>query len=257
MFNRIKTNLRIESSKLRRKLLAPRGMRELPPKYPQDFSRFTQRLWDQVNPYTMTSQPRIVNLEYAVRYIVKHGIAGDFVECGVGDGGSIMAVALILRDQGIAERNLYLFDTFSGMPLPGDDDISVFGKSAKRKYQNKFVDGASTWHNFPLQRVQENLRRTAYPEKHLFLIQGLVQDTLPITPIGAVALLRLDTNFYESTKAEMEHLFPKLAAGGILIVDDYYKWLGQRKAVDEYLDANGLRLFLLRVDDHCAMAIKP
>ncbi|MEM7468974.1 MAG: TylF/MycF/NovP-related O-methyltransferase [Pseudomonadota bacterium] len=253
----VKTNLGRESAKAVRKILAPKGVRELPPKYPQDFNNFTRKLWDQIEPYTMTSQARVANLEYATRYIATHNIPGDFVECGVGAGGSMMAVALTLLDEKISERRLLLYDTYEGMAKPTDKDVSVFGKPATRKWEKKTRDGNCTWHNFPLEDVQANLALTRYPSSKLEFHKGFVQDTLPHNDSDAIALLRLDTNLYESTVAECKHLFPKLQRGGVLIIDDYYRWLGQKEAVDEYLAENDIPMLLMRIDDHSAMGIKP
>jgi hypothetical protein len=250
-----RTNLSRESSKLVRKALAPSGVRELPLKYPQDFSPFTRDLWDKVSPYTMTSQARVANLERAVRYIVDNNIGGDFVECGVGAGGSIMAVAYTLRSLQIEDRRLLLYDTFEGMARPTAEDISILGKPATRKYERKTKDGECTWHNFPLDDVRANMARAQYPEDATFFYPGLVQDTLPANDSSEIALLRLDTNLYESTVVECAQLIPKMAPGGVLIIDDYFRWLGQQKAVDEYLNSAGLHMLLTRVDDHCAMGV--
>jgi len=251
-----KTNLGRESSKLVRKAFAPRGMRELPPKYPQDFSAFTRSLWDKVRPFTMTSQARVANLERAVRYIVEHDIEGDFVECGVGAGGSMMAIAYTLAALGVRDRRLLLYDTYAGMARPTAEDVSVLGKPATRKYARKTRDGECTWHNFPLEEVRANLQRTGYPNEHLAFVEGLVQDTLPANDSAGIALLRLDTNLYESTVVECARLMPKLVPGGVLIVDDYFRWLGQQRAVDEYLLDSGQRMLLTRIDDHGAIGVR-
>jgi len=251
-----KTNIARESSKLVRKALAPRGMRELPPKYPQDFSASTRELWDRVRPFTMTSQARVVNLERAVNYLIDRSIPGDFVECGVGAGGSMMAIAYTLLARGVDDRRLLLYDTFAGMARPTDEDISVFGKPATRKWDRKNVDGECTWHNFPLEQVKANMGRCAYPDTRVHFHKGLVQDTLPQNDSEAIALLRLDTNLYESTVTECRELIPKLSVGGVLIVDDYFRWLGQQKAVDEFLRENDQSMLLVRIDDHAAIGVK-
>jgi hypothetical protein len=231
-------------------------VRELPPKYPQDFSAFTRELWDKVRPYTMTSQARVANLERAVRYLVEHNIQGDFVECGVGAGGSMMAIAYTLAALGVQDRRLLLYDTYEGMARPTDEDVSVLGKPAARKYERKIKDGECTWHNFPLEDVRANMARTRYPDDAVFFVRGLVQNTLPANDSTAIALLRLDTNLYESTRVECGQLMPKLAVGGVLIIDDYFRWLGQQRAVDEYLRAHGQRMLLTRIDDHAAIGVK-
>ena len=250
------TNIVRESSKLVRKALAPRGVRELPLKYPQDFSPDTRALWDKVCHYTMTSQARIANLERAVRYIVENNIEGDFVECGVGAGGSMMAVAFSLLGLGVKDRRLLLYDTFEGMARPTAEDVSILGKPATRKYERKMKDGECTWHNFPLEDIRANMALTQYPSDAIFYYKGLVQDTLPSNDSTEISLLRLDTNLYESTVVECAQLMPKLQPGGVLIIDDYFRWLGQQKAVDEYLSESGVRMLLTRIDDHCAMGVR-
>ena len=250
------TNIRRETGKLFRKLLAPNGTRELPPKYPQDFSDFSKQLCETVLPYTMTSKERLVTIESATRYLLNNDIQGAFVESGVGAGGSMMAVAYTLLDLGIRDRDIYLFDTYAGMAEPTAPDVSIFGKSAKRKYDSKLQDGVSMWNYFPLAEVEANMRRTGYPDNQIKLVEGLVQKTLPNNDIEAIALLRLDTNLYESTKVEMAELFPKLSLGGVLIIDDYNRWLGQRKAVDDYIEEHSVGILLTRVDDHCVQGVK-
>ncbi len=253
----VRTNLVRESGKAYRKLMAPSGVRELPPKYPQDFGAFTRTLWDRVSPYTMTTQERVVNLEYAVRYIEGARISGDIVECGVGAGGSMMAAAWTLLELGSRERRIFLYDTYRGMAMPTAEDISVLGKPAKRKYERKMKDGQCTWHNYPLPDVRRNLEHTGYPADRLLFIEGFVQDTLPANDCERISLLRLDTNLYESTKAEMAYLWPKLATGGVFLIDDYFRWLGQKKAIAEYLAAHRVHMLMTRLDDHSAMGIKP
>jgi O-methyltransferase len=249
-------NIRRESSKAIRKIMAPPGTRELPPKYPQDFSSFSCDLWDKVAPHTMTSKERVINLEYAVRHIHTAGISGDCIECGVGEGGSMMVVAFTLIELGDTSRHLWLYDTYEGMAEPTAEDVSNLGKPAKRKYDRKVKDGKNTYFNYPIELVKENMRTTGYPETKISYPKGLVQDTLPDNSSDTIAILRLDTNYYESTCAEMQHLYPKLAVGGILLIDDYYRWRGQRKAIDEYLAGEGHHVFFSRIDDHSAIGIK-
>jgi len=255
-FRIVKTNLGRESSKLWRKFRAPAGMKELPPKYPQDFSEFSKQLLEQVRPCTMTSPERIITLEYAVRYLVKANIPGDLVETGVGAGGSMMAAAYTLLELHAGERDLYLYDTYAGMATPSDRDISILGKPAMRKYARKVKDGECTWHNYPIELVRDNMLKTGYDESRIKLVKGLVQDTLPGHGSSSIALLRLDTNLYESTCCEMEELFPKLSVGGVFIVDDYNRWIGQREAIDEYFDKHNINMLLTRIDDHAVQGTK-
>ena len=254
--SRLMTNARIELSKIFRKALAPSGVRELPPEFPQDFSNFSKHLWKSVRPYTMTSKERVFCIEQSIRYLVRFGIEGDIVECGVAAGGSMMAAALTLLELRHTGRHLCLYDTFAGMTEPTDEDISIFGKSAERQYRKRLKDGVCTWINVPLGQVQENFRKTGYPEDKVFFVEGPVEESLPTRCHEQIALLRLDTDWYESTKLELEYLFPRLVVGGVLILDDYNRWLGSRKAVDEYFRKRDIRMFLTRIDDHGVVGVK-
>ena len=89
------------------------------------------------------------------------------------------------------------------------------------------------------------------------MVKGKVEDTLPGHAPDHIAVLRLDTDWYASTKHEMEHLYPRLARGGVLIIDDYGHWAGSRQAVDEYLAEHGIHLLLNRTDYTGRMALKP
>jgi hypothetical protein len=245
------------SAKLKRELRRPFA-RKLPAQPPLDFSPFQKALLKRVRPYTMTSDERIAVLESAVRHVAKH-CPGDFVECGVAKGGSMMAIAYTLLELGITDRDLYLYDTFEGMPEPENADRGRFGEPAHRSWRKRRdAVGQSTWINHSLQEVRHNLAMTAYPGDRLHFVRGKVEDTLTVTPPAAgVALLRLDTDWYASTRAELAHLYPKLVPGGILIVDDYFRWQGARKAVDEYLIDNKIPLFLVRIDDCSVVGVKP
>jgi O-methyltransferase len=212
----------------------------------------------RVEPFTMTSPARLVGVMDAVRYIVANGIEGDFAECGVWRGGSMMAAALTLLECGDTSRRLHLFDTFEGMPAPTDADVSHTGRAARDMMAAlPRKDGHSVWCFASLEDVQQNLASTAYPEQRLHFVQGKVEDTIPVRAPEKLALLRLDTDWYDSTKHELEHLYPRLVAGGVLIIDDYGHWLGARRAVDEYFAKARVRPLLNRLDYTGRLAIKP
>jgi predicted O-methyltransferase YrrM len=251
-------------AKLKRELARPfRG--SAPPAIPLDFSPFQKTLLKKVRPYTMTSNERVAVLESAVRHVVAQNYPGAFVECGVAKGGSTMAMAYTLMELGAADRELYLYDTFEGMPEPEDVDRGRFGEAAARSWRKRRDDqGRSTWINYGEDEVRANLALTGYPEARLHFVKGKVEDTLPGAappgagaPPGAIALLRLDTDWYASTKAELDHLYPKLVRGGIVIIDDYFRWQGARKAVDEYVAAYKIPIFWVRVDDASVIGVKP
>ncbi|QDU98009.1 TylF/MycF/NovP-related O-methyltransferase [Lignipirellula cremea] len=212
----------------------------------------------QTLPYTMTSSARIAALCEAIEYVVARNIPGDIVECGVWRGGSMMAVAHTLRRLGSASRNLHLCDTFEGMTPPSQHDVSRDGASAEVQLQQEDRDDPrSVWCVAGLDEVKKNMASTGYPSELLHYAVGPVEQTLPAAAPKKIALLRLDTDWYESTKHEMEHLFPRLAVGGVLIIDDYGHWQGARRAVDEYLEQHRLPLLLHRIDYTGRMAVIP
>ena len=101
------------------------------------------------------------------------------------------------------------------------------------------------------------LYETGYPEEKIHFVQGRVEETIPASAPDSISLLRLDTDWYESTKHELVHLFPRLSPSGVIIIDDYGHWKGCRKAVDEYFDTGDHpQLLLNRVDYSCRIAVK-
>jgi len=185
------------------------------------------------SPHSMTSIERMYGLYTAVDHIVRLGIPGDFVECGVWQGGSSMMMASTLM-RGSDRRRLWLYDTYSGMTEPTEMDRDFGGVAAADNWQRSKVDDGNQWCRAGLDIVRRNMARTGYPSEHIRYVEGPVERTLLETSPEQIALLRLDTDWYESTRAELELLYPKLVKGGILIVDDYGHWQGARQAVDEY-----------------------
>lgn len=218
------------------------------------FDETTIKIYEQVSPFTLTNIERVFALKNAVEYIIKNDIPGDIVECGVWRGGSMMAAALTLLNLG-AKRRLYLFDTFAGMTAPTSVDRDLFGKSATESSEG-FGDRSKDVP--PLWEVKANLRSTGYDENLITYVQGPVEETLPANAPATIAILRLDTDWYESTRHEMQHLYPRLSGGGALIIDDYGYYEGARLAVDEFIAAGGLPLLLHRIDSTGArMCVKP
>jgi len=227
------------------------------PSFPPDFDEWTIELLKRVKPFTMTSYERVFSLCKAVEYLVTNSIEGSIVECGVWKGGSMMAAASVLLRLGVCDRELCLFDTFEGMPTPGRDDVSFRGVSASDLMERAADNPAAwIWARSNQDEVKQNLLSTGYPKNRINLVKGRVEETVPAFAPGHIALLRLDTDWYESTRHEMEHLFPRLAVGGVLIVDDYGHWKGARKAVDEYVATHNVPLLLNRIDYTGRIAVK-
>lgn len=205
----------------------------------------------------MTSPERLFGLIEASKYIVEQQIDGAFVECGVWKGGSMLAAAETLIQKKDTSRQLFLYDTFEGMPPPTEEDKSFDGAKAENLLnQNLDKEQNLVWAYSTLEQVKSTMALSTYPASNIHFIKGKVEDTIPDTLPDKIALLRLDTDWYESTKHELVHLFPKLERGGVLIIDDYGHWKGARKAVDEYFQNNNVRILLNRLDETGRIAIK-
>lgn len=227
--------------------------------FPPDFDAFHIDIIRKVRPYTMTSPERLFALIEAVKYVVSNNIPGSFVECGVWKGGSMMAIAETLHQLKVTDRQLYLYDTFAGMPPPTEEDKNYGEETAASMLQKEYniKEESVVWAYSNLAEVKANISQVAYPSNNIHFIEGDVLQTIPANDPGQIALLRLDTDWHESTKHEMVHLYPKLISSGVLIIDDYGYWKGSRKAVDEYMAAHHLSLLLNRIDDTGRSAIKP
>ena len=169
----------------------------------------------------------------------------------------MMAAARTLIKLGDISRKICLFDTFDGMSPPTEKDVNVFDKSAAELLkQSSKNDKISVWSYASLSEVEQNLQSTGYPRENLNFIQGKVQDTIPENAPKEIALLRLDTDWYESTYHELVHLYPRLVKNGVLMIDDYGHWKGAREATDAYFEQNRVTIFLNRIDYTCRLAIK-
>jgi len=211
----------------------------------------------KIRPFTMTTLARQMALLDATRYIARRNIPGCFVECGVWRGGSSMAAALALLDAGERSRTLHLFDTFDGMTAPRDEDKTLDGVSARTYLDEDRSRAGSVWAVAGYEEVLRNMASTGYPVEQIRLVKGPVEQTVPAEcPVEPIALLRLDTDWYESTKHELTYLFPQVSVGGVVIIDDYGHWDGARKAVDEYFAETGLIYLMHRIDYTGRLLIK-
>ena len=221
--------------------------------YPSDFRNEEIEIIRETRSHTMTSAERIHALIQAVRYVSLNGIAGSIVECGVWKGGSMAAVSKTLLQEQDVERDLYLFDTFEGMSMPTAKDIDQSGKYASDLLiENPGVRCADA----PLESVKNVLYGTRYPSEKIHFVPGKVEETIPTLAPDSISLLRLDTDWYESTKHELVHLFPLLSHNGVLIIDDYGHWKGARLACDEYFAERGIHILLNRIDYTGRIALK-
>lgn len=228
---------------------------------PKMGEEFIQKVYKTCGPYTMTGPGKMYALYKAVCYVIEREISGCMVECGVWKGGSSMIMATTLKLHKEQCRDLYLYDTYTGMSKPSNEDRrqnldELQQAEVLSKWEQKQQENYNEWCFSSLTEVKRNLSLTGYPEQRLFFVKGKVEDTLQkIVPESSISILRLDTDWYQSTKKELSVLFPKLAIGGILIIDDYYAWGGQKKAVDNFF-ANFKEVLFTRIDKSGAICIK-
>jgi len=214
-------------------------------------------LYQMVKPFTMTSPERLFSLYQSIRYVVDNHIPGSFVECGVWKGGSSMMIAKTLQVLGAGDRELWMFDTYEGMSEPSEVDRDFSGRTAKALLnQSDKGDVNSVWCYSSLNEVMQNMGTTGYEPSRIHYIKGKVEDTIPGSLPGQIALLRLDTDWYSSTLHELNHLYPLLVSKGVLIIDDFGHWEGAKKAVLQYFREKGEHPLIHRIDDTGRIIIK-
>lgn len=212
------------------------------------------KLYQKCKPYSITSVPMMYSMYLATQNISKNKINGAIVECGVWRGGNIMLSASLLVSQKDTDRPLFLYDTFEcEWESPTKKDGLIYSDTpmaARSKKNAAYRFGTS------FRQVAKVLASTGYPKKRTVLVKGFVQDTIPKTIPETIALLRLDTDFFESTYHELSHLYPRLAVGGILLIDDYGKYKGATEAVDKYFRENKIKMLLNRIELQGRMGVK-
>jgi hypothetical protein len=187
---------------------------------PRDLVKPRARAAWRVRRYTLLSYDRLASLHELARRAPE----GAFVECGVCAGGSAGMAAL-----GQPGREMWLLDSWEGLPEPGPEDIAIQGHRR-----------AAGWNRAEQARVEELLvEKLCVPSSRLHLVRGWFEDTVPKTraEIGSIALLHLDGDWYESIKLCLDQLYDQVTANGFVAVDDYHHWRGCKKAVDEFLAA--------------------
>jgi hypothetical protein len=217
--------------------------------FPADFATHEIDIYRAVAPFTLTGPERVACLIRAVDYVVQNNIPGDFVECGVWKGGSMKAVAMALLRHAQSHHRLWLYDTYQGMSEPTAADVSNCGYSAEEDHKAEYLRVSK-------EAVRRAIEETGYELSRVEFVEGKVEETIPTRVPERIALLRLDTDWYESTRHELVHFYPRLSRGGILIIDDYGHWQGAQKAVDGYIRERGLRLYLSRIDFSARIAVK-
>lgn len=245
-----------------------RERRDVPPDIAQNSPEFVPIFRAAQSLLMSHNVAKCYALYSAVRHVVDQRIPGAVVECGVFRGGSAVLAARTLLAAGETERPLYLYDAFdASWPDPDPVDGSVDGLTAEDKAtiakasraEAARADASALPHRVGLgmEAVRREVLATGYPEARVTLVPGYVEDTIPGVAPERIALLRLDTDFYRSTRHELEHLYPRLAPGGVLLVDDYPSEHGAKAAVDEYFASLARRPLLQRIGASGRMAVKP
>jgi hypothetical protein len=221
-----------------------------------------RQIVEQALPYTMTGIARLRAVVESVRYCVSRELPGAFAECGVWRGGSVLAMILTLQALGRSDRDVYLYDTFEGMTEPTEHDVSRAEGQALAEWRTAQRKGTRAWPGwfgddvFSEADVRRLVLSTGYPEARVHFVRGPVEETVPATAPERLALLRLDTDWYESTRHELVHLYPRLSDQGVLIIDDYGHWEGARRAVDEYFAQHGPPPLLHWIDYTARICVK-
>jgi hypothetical protein len=178
-----------------------------------------------------------------VEHLVKNRVPGDFVECGVYRGRMVRVMIHTLQQLGISDRSIYLYDTFAGMTQPTTDDYRGVPEDAEvvlaKWERGRQPDGINRWNHATLDEVRDGLHQTGYPPERVRFVPGDVLETVTPNSHDRIAFLRLDTDWHASTKHELECLYGRLVVGGVLVIDDYGRWRGSRKATDEFLETLG------------------
>jgi hypothetical protein len=215
------------------------------------------------NGLAMASRERLFATILSCKYVIDNNIEGDFVECGVYKGGnSIIAAAMFKLNN--SNKKVYLYDTFEGMTESTNMDVEIWDSvTAKERYnliKNDTKLNSSPipnkWAYCPIDDVKANFQKYEVLTDNVVFVKGDVVETLEKTTPNKISILRLDTDFYESTKKEMEVLYDKLVIGGVLIIDDYGHWAGCKKAIDDFFVKRGARPFLHYIDYTARIGIK-
>ena len=214
----------------------------------KDLDKEFNQIYKAASSFSMTSPERMYAAYQAAKYITQNNIPGDVVECGTWKGGSAMICALTLLHFNSKQRKIYLYDTYEGMSNPTEKDVSLDEMSAFKNWNKINKKEEKIFCYSPLEEVKQNVFSTGYPSENFIFVKGKVEDTIPETVPEKIALLRLDTDWYESTYHEMKHLYHKLSKQGVLIVDDYGHWKGAKDAVDQFFEEINLKPLLNRID---------
>ena len=203
--------------------------------------------------YSMASWERLYANINSIKYLVNSQIEGAIVECGVWRGGSMLTMLETLKQYSVINRDIYLYDTFTGMSTPSKED-GIFAHEKFKELQTG--EDKSNWCCADLNDVKSTINLSEYPNEKLHYVKGKIEDTVPGTIPDEISLLRLDMDWYSPTIHALTYLYPKVQSGGVIILDDYGHWDGCKQAVDRFVEENDVNLLLNRIDYTGRIAIK-
>ncbi|MEU6560470.1 TylF/MycF/NovP-related O-methyltransferase [Nocardia nova] len=243
-------SLRVAAMEVPRALGTFPDIRQLDPRFVE--------LYESVQHTTQTSVAMSYALRVATEYVAGANISGDVVECGVWRGGSAAIAAATLAAAGDLGRTIWLYDTFTWTwdPPTELDQLQLPSGDTRLGDLLASVTGSVQDEGSDQQSVLATVCGTGYPRERVRCVEGLVQETIPDQVPDRISILRLDTDLYDSTRHELEHLYPLLSPGGVLIVDDYGKYSGATRAVDEYFAKIGEPVLLNRIDTQGRICVK-
>jgi hypothetical protein len=198
---------------------------------------------------SMLSLQRLDHLQSCIEQVIADGIAGDLIETGVWRGGATIFMRAVLKAYGVTDRAVWVADSFEGLPEPDAEKFPLEAKAHQGEVMKK------TYNHFAvsLEEVQRNFSAYGMLDGQVRFLKGWFKDSLPNAPIETLSILRLDGDFYESTRDGLVNLYDKLSIGGFAIIDDYGEtsWTYCRKAVDEFRGERGIDEPFVRVDSKC------
>ena len=198
--------------------------------------------------YTMVGHKRLDNIKYCLETVISDGIKGDVIETGVWRGGAMMFAKAVLMKHGDLDRKIWCADSFKGLPKQFGKDVEIGGDPEM---------SGMTFLGVAQEDVMRNFELFGLLDQNVKFLKGWFHDTLPNAPIDTISVARLDGDLYESTMDALESLYPKIASGGFLIIDDYQSWKGCKLAVNEYREKHNIDTPIELIDVHGGFWRKP
>jgi hypothetical protein len=219
----------------------------------RDIAAFVQQFKEhyfRLGAHAMVPLVRLDNVADCVATVVRDDVPGDLIEAGVWRGGTAIFMRGVLAALGDEARTLWVADSFEGLPVPDTDEHpkearAVAGKTIAEDYDNFAAS---------FDEVRANFEAYGFLDERTRFLKGWFADTLPTAPIDQLSVVRLDGDLYQSTMDALVALYPKVASGGFVIIDDYAEdlWTDCRQAVDEFRAEHGIVEPLVPVDSKCA-----